>query len=233
MTQSPPLLVFDLDGTLVDTAEDLTATLNVILTREGIAPLELAAARPMMGLGARKLIERGYAAQGVALPDARREELFVDYLRHYEAHIADHSLPYPGVVDALDRFAAAGWRFAICTNKIEHAARKLMGALGLAERFAVIAGQDTFFEHERAVAKPDPRVLLRTIEAAGGDSCRTIMVGDSNTDILTARAAKVPVIAVDFGYTDRPIAEYAPDLVISHFDDLWVAVSGLPVSRIA
>jgi phosphoglycolate phosphatase len=231
MTKIQPLLVFDLDGTLIDTAADLTATLNVILAAEGIAPLGLEVARPMMGLGARRLIERGFHAQGVPLPEARREDLFVQYLRHYEAHIADHSLPYPGVVDALDRFADAGWQLAICTNKIEHAARKLMTSLGLAERFAVIAGQDTYFDGARAISKPDPRVLLRTIEAAGGQVQTSIMVGDSKTDISTARAADVPVVAVDFGYTDRPIAEYAPDIVISHFDELWSAVSRLSASR--
>ena len=227
MTLLPPLLVFDLDGTLVDTAEDLTATLNVILARENVAPVPVAAARPMMGLGGRVLIERGFAAQGRSVSPDRLETLFRDFLAHYEAHIAERSRPYPGVEAALDRFAAAGWRLAVCTNKIEHAARKLLAELGYAQRFAVICGQDTFEAEGRPVSKPDPRVLEATIAAAEGNRDRTVMVGDSRTDIATAKAARVPVVAVDFGYTDRPVATFEPDRIISHFDELWDAVQAL------
>lgn len=215
----PPLLVFDLDGTLAETAGDLIGTLNVILAREGVAALPLAEARFLLGAGARALIQRGFAQQQVPLTPERLQKLFEDFLVHYEAHIADESQLFPGVVAALDRFAAAGWAFAVCTNKIEHPARKLLAALGVADRFRAIVGQDTF-----GAPKPDPRVLAQTIAAAGGDPARAIMVGDSRTDIDTARALGVPVVAVDFGYTDRPVADFAPDRVISHFDVLWDAV---------
>ena len=216
------LLVFDLDGTLAETAGDLIGTLNFILARENIAPVDLSQARFMLGAGAKALIERGFAAQKVPLAPARLQQLFGDFLAHYEAHIADESFLFPGVVQALDRFEAAGWHFAVCTNKIEAPARKLLGALGVAGRFRAIVGQDTF-----AIPKPDPRVLEQTIAMAGGTPARSIMVGDSRTDIDTARRLGIPCVAVDFGYTDVHVSELGPDRVISHFDELWDSVASL------
>jgi phosphoglycolate phosphatase len=221
---SPPLLVFDLDGTLVDTAGDLIGTLNHVLAGESVPPLPLATARPMLGAGARALIERGLSAAGRSVSPARLEEIFLAFLARYEAHIADESRLFPGVEAALDRFKAAGWDFAICTNKFEHPSVRLLSELGVAARFRAICGQNTF-----AFCKPDPRALISTIECAGGDRRRAIMVGDSKTDIVTAQAAGVPVIAVDFGYTDRHVSEFAPDRVISHFDELWDAAQSLAV----
>jgi phosphoglycolate phosphatase len=221
---SPPLLVFDLDGTLVDTAGDLIGTLNHILADEQIPPLPLETARPMLGAGARALIQRGLSAAGRSVSSARLEEMYLAFLARYEAHIADTSRAFPGVDAGLDRFEAEGWVFAICTNKIEHPSIRLLTELGLARRFRAICGQNTF-----QFCKPDPRALLSTIERAGGDPQRAIMVGDSKTDIVTAQAARVPVIAVDFGYTDRHVSEFAPDRVISHFDELWDAVQSLAV----
>ena len=218
-----PLLVFDLDGTLAETAGDLIGTLNIILEREGVAPLPLAQARFMLGAGARALIQRGFAAVGRAVEGERLESLFHDFIAHYESRIAQESHLFPGVAASLDRFAAAGWDFAVCTNKMEHASVKLLNALGAADRFRAICGQDTF-----AVCKPHKEALLGTIAKAGGDPARAVMVGDSRTDIDAARNAGVPVVAVDFGYTDRPVGEFAPDAVISHFDDLWDAVVALP-----
>lgn len=219
---SPPLVVFDLDGTLAETAGDLVATLNVILQREGAAPVPFANARNMVGHGARDLIRRGLAQSGRKVEPAELERLFADFIIRYEAHIADHSFLYPGVVAALDRLAAAGFRFAVCTNKMQHASVKLLQMLGVAQRFSAICGQDTF-----AVCKPNPEALLQTIAKAGGATDRTLMVGDSRTDIDTAKAAGVPVIAVDFGYTDVPVAQLGPDRIISHFDALWDAVQDL------
>lgn len=217
-----PLLVFDLDGTLAETAGDLIGTLNVILAREGVAPLPLAEARFMLGAGARALIQRGLAAVGRSVSSERLEEMFRDFLVHYEGRIAQESHLFPGVEAALDRFEAAGWDFAVCTNKMEHASVKLLTALGAASRFKAICGQDTF-----VLCKPHKEALIGTINAARGDIGRAIMVGDSRTDIDTARNAGVPVVAVDFGYTDRHVSEFAPDRVISHFDQLWSAVDGL------
>jgi len=212
-------VVFDLDGTLVDTAPDLIATLNAVFAREGMPPVPYEAARNMVGGGARRLIELGLKREGrmLALSDINR--LFDSFVVHYAAHIADHSRPFPGVIAALDQLAARECRFAVCTNKLEWLSRRLLDALGMSARFAAICGQDTFGVH-----KPDPEILRRTIRQAGGKIERAVLVGDSATDINTARAAAVPVIAVDFGYTDTPVAELGPDRIIGHFDKLPGAI---------
>ena len=194
-----PTIVYDLDGTLADTAEDLVATLNWLLGREGLAPLKVESAGSLVGAGARALIKRGFAASGKTLDPQELEALFADYLGYYKLHIADRTRLYPGVDKALTSFARAGWRQAVCTNKIESLAKLLIAKLGIADRFAFICGQDTF-----GVGKPDAKPLLETIAASGGAKERAIMVGDSGTDIKTARAAGVPVIAVDFGYSRCP-----------------------------
>jgi len=213
-----PTIVYDLDGTLADTAGDLMATLNAILAREGLKPLPIGNARSMIGAGARALIARGFAASGKTLDPQTLEALFGDFLAHYNAHIVDHTRLYPGVEQALDSLARLGWRQAVCTNKIEASAKLLLAKLGIAGRFDFICGQDTF-----GVAKPDAEPLIRTIAALGGARERAIMVGDSGADIKTARAAGVPVIAVDFGYSDVPVAELGPDRMISRFDELAAA----------
>jgi len=217
-----PIIVYDLDGTLADTAGDLMGALNFVLERDGLAPLPVENARSLLGAGGRALIERGFAASGRELSPQKLEVLFGDFLAHYNAHIAVHTRLYPGVLAALDAFSAAGWVQAICTNKIEASAKLLIRRLGVADRFAFICGQDTF-----GVGKPDPKPLIGTVVAAGGSKGRAIMVGDSATDIKTARAAGLPVIAVDFGYTDVPVTELGPDRVISHFDELEAACADL------
>ena len=219
-----PTIVYDLDGTLADTAEDLVATLNYLLAREGLAPLPVESAGSLLGAGARVLIDRGFAASGKTLDRQRIEALFADYLVYYQGHIADRTRLYPGVDKALAAFARAGWRQAVCTNKTESLAKLLVEKLGIAERFAFVCGQDTF-----GIGKPNPKPLLETIAAAGGANKRAIMVGDSGADIKTARAAAVPVIAVDFGYSDVPVKELRPDRVISHFDELMAACDALLV----
>ncbi len=222
MTQRPPILIFDLDGTLADTAGDLIATLNVLLAREGLPTVARSAARSLVGAGARALIERGFALNGAPLAPERLDPLVADFLAHYEARIAEESALFPGARAALERFSGAGFRLAVCTNKPERLARLLLEKLEIDDRFAAICGRGTFPMH-----KPDPRTLTLTIEAAAGDPRRAVMVGDSKTDIDTARAAGAPVVAVDFGYTETPVAALAPDRVISHFDDLWGAARAI------
>jgi phosphoglycolate phosphatase len=219
----PPLtIVFDLDGTLVDTAPDLADTLNVVLGREGLPPVPYAKARTMIGGGARRMIETALAFEKRTPPVAEVDRMFNDFIVHYAAHIADRSQPFPGLDTALDRLAAEGCIFAVCTNKLEGLSRLLLDTLGMSKRFAAICGQDTFGRH-----KPDPEILRRTIVQAGGSVARAIMVGDSAADIDTARAAGVPVVAVAFGYTETPVAQLGPDRVISHFTDLPQAISAL------
>lgn len=217
---SAPTIVYDLDGTLADTAGDLMGALNFVLDREGLPTLPVENARSLLGAGGRALIQRGFAASGHELSPQKLEMLFGDFLAHYNDHIDIHTRLYPGVLAALDVFDSAGWAQAVCTNKMEASAKMLMEKLGVAERFAFICGQDTF-----GVGKPDPKPLIGTIEGSGGTTSRAIMIGDSATDIKTARAAGLPVICVDFGYTDIPVTELGPDRVISHFDELEAAVA--------
>ncbi len=219
-------VVFDLDGTLVDTAPDLVATLNAVFAREGLAPVPYEVARNMVGAGARRMIELGLKAEGRTLPAREVDRMFDEFITYYAAHIADHSRPFPGLNGALDQLAARGARFAVCTNKLEWLSRLLLDALNLSVRFEAICGQDTFGMH-----KPDPEILRRTIMQAGGSLERAVMVGDSVTDIDTARAAAVPVIAVDFGYTETPVAQLGPDRIIGHFDKLPAMVFELLTSR--
>src|SRR5665213_544375 len=215
-------VVFDLDGTLVDTAPDLITALNFVLDREGMAPIPLASARTMIGAGARRMIERGLEADGRAISPADIARLTSDFIDYYAAHIADASRPFDGLELALDDLAARGYQFAVCTNKLEWLSKKLLDELGLSPRFAAICGADTF-----GVAKPDPVILQQTVARAGGQLSATVMVGDAGPDIGVARRANVPVIGVEFGYTEVPIADLKPDLLIGHMRDLPAAVEAL------
>jgi phosphoglycolate phosphatase len=219
-------LVFDLDGTLVDTAGDIIATLNTVLAAEGLAPLAPETAITMVGHGSRVLLESALKANGIETASDRVDNLVALFLDHYARHIADESRAFPGAVAALDRFAADGWRLAVCTNKFEGLSRQLLGALDLLDRFVAVTGQDTF-----GVRKPDPRHLIETIRLAGGRVENAVMVGDSIVDVDTAKAAGVPVIAVAFGYSAIPVNELGADRVIGHFDELFEAVRGLRAGR--
>ena len=217
-----PTVIFDLDGTLVDSAPDLVATLNVIFAREGLPPVAYDTARNLVGGGARSMIERSLAAQARKLDAAGVDSLVKDFVEHYAAHIADRSRAFPGLDAALDELAAGGCRFAVCTYKLEWLSVRLLDALGLSNRFAAICGADTF-----GLQKPHPDLLRRTIARAGGEPAHAVMVGDSVSDIATARAAGVPVVAVDHGYTETPVSELGADRVISTFAELPNAVFDL------
>jgi phosphoglycolate phosphatase len=217
---SAPTIVFDLDGTLVDTAPDLVDTLNTIFIRESFQPLVYEDARNFVGGGARAMIERALQAKGHTLSPKKLDQLFSEFIAHYSEHLADRSRPFPGLTGALDVLAARGCQFAVCTNKLEALSVRLLDKLQLSDRFVAVCGQDTF-----GIQKPDPEVLRRTVSAAGGRLEEAVMIGDSITDIKTARAAGVPVIAVDFGYSERPIAEFRPDQVIGHFEELPASIT--------
>jgi phosphoglycolate phosphatase len=213
-------LVFDLDGTLVDTAPDLVAAANHVLDHVGLPRVDMQSLRPYIGHGARVMIERATAAAN--LSEAEHEQLLERFLDYYSAHIAVDSRPFEGAVDALEAFRAAGAKLAVCTNKREGMSRQLLDTLDLSRFFAAIAGRDTL-----PTSKPHPGHLLGTIDMAGGDTSRAIMVGDSKVDIATAKAAGVPVIAVSFGYTDAPIGTFEPDAVIDHYRELGPAIAAL------
>jgi phosphoglycolate phosphatase len=215
-------VVFDLDGTLVDTAPDLIKALNFVLDREGLPPVPLHSARNMIGAGARRLIERGLEVEGRVATPVDITRLTGDFIDYYAAHIADGSRPFEGLEDALDDLAARGYQFAVCTNKLEWLSKRLLDQLGLSPRFAAICGADTF-----GVSKPDPVILQQTVARAGGQLASTVMVGDAGTDVGVARRAGVPVVCVEFGYTDVPVADLKPDLLIGHMRDLPRAVESL------
>jgi phosphoglycolate phosphatase len=219
---SSRIIVFDLDGTLVDTAPDLINALNFILTREGMPAVPAAAARNMIGQGARRLLERGLEVDGRAISLEEIDRLAVDFIDYYAAHIADESRPFEGLEVALDELSGLGYRFAVCTNKLEWLSKLLLDRLELSSRFAAICGADTF-----GVAKPDPAILRQTVAKAGGQLSESVMVGDAGPDVGVARRAGIPVIGVEFGYTDVPIAELKPDLLIGHMRELPSAVARL------
>ena len=215
-------LVFDLDGTLVDTAPDLAAATNHVLTRFALPAVDESEIRQYVGNGALAMIRGALRAHGRTVDDAELMDLFEMFITHYAANIANTSRPYPGVIAALDAFSARGAKLAVCTNKLEVHARLLLDTLDMSRHFQALTGRDTL-----TVCKPDPRHLTGTIDLARGDSARAIMIGDSETDIATAKAARIPVVAVDFGYATEPVSTYAPDVIISHYDDLAVAIEGM------
>jgi phosphoglycolate phosphatase len=205
-------IVFDLDGTLVDTAPDLTNALNDVLARRGHEPVSIEVIRGCVGHGAQVMIEQALARAGA---EGDVDRMLAEFLTHYETNIARESRPYPGAIAALDRLAAQGARLAICTNKRESLSRLLIQQLEIEHYFTALAGRDTF-----PVAKPHPGHLTGTIALAGGDPSRSVMIGDSDIDLRTAKAAAVPAILVSFGYGACPLDGFAPEAVIDHFDQL-------------
>jgi len=213
------VVVFDLDGTLINTAPDLTAALNHMLGRFGREPVPAAKVIEMVGRGMRDLVERGLRATGSASP-ALLEKALPVFLEYYEAHIADGSRPYDGAESALDLLRARGARLAICTNKPEGLTRKLLAKFGWTERFASVIGGDTL-----AVRKPDAAPLREAIRQAGGG--RAVLVGDSITDVETAKAAGLPSVVVTFGFRDRPAEALGATGLIERFDQLVTALEKL------
>jgi phosphoglycolate phosphatase len=195
-----PLMVFDLDGTLVDALPDLTAALDRMLAGRGLASLTPAEVRPMIGDGTKKLVERALTARS-AVPDADTETAFV---ADYTTHVAVESRPFPGVNATLTRLQELGWKFAVCTNKSTRATKALLDALGLAHWFAALGCGDSF-----AARKPDPAHLGGTIDLAGGTRERSVMVGDHANDIAAGKALGLPTVFAAWGYGDTKMAEGA------------------------
>lgn len=217
MRQHYSVVVFDLDGTLVDTAPDLTTALNHMLGQLGREQLPQARVLGMIGRGVRVLIEQGLSATGEVTPEAVEEGLKI-FLSYYEMHIADESRPYEGVEATLDSLGARGVRLAICTNKPEHHTRKLLTALGWSNRFASVIGGDTLPKR-----KPDPAPLREAIRRAGGGSA--VLVGDSMTDVETAVVANLPCVVVTYGYRDRPAEDLGATILIDRFEQLVVGLA--------
>jgi phosphoglycolate phosphatase len=208
-------IAFDLDGTLVDTAPDLVGTLNLLLAQEGVPVLAMDEARPLIGHGARRLIERGFEVHGRRVPEAQMDGLFLRFIDHYQDHSADLSRPFPGVAESLTALKSAGARLSVCTNKLTGLSIPILERLDLARFFDSVIGADT-----APAPKPDARHLIHAVETAGGRIEQAVMVGDAATDAGAARAAGVPLVLVSFGYTEIPAAELGPDILIHHYDDL-------------
>ncbi|HJM61642.1 MAG TPA: phosphoglycolate phosphatase [Alphaproteobacteria bacterium] len=217
-------IVFDLDGTLIDSAPDLTEALNRVLHEQDLPPVTTAAVRHMVGDGAVKMIERGFAAAGRPWDDGLSLTLRNSFFAHYEDCMTDNTVTFDGVTKALEALSNAGFRLAICTNKPVAMSEVILARLGLNRFFASVLGGDSL-----AVRKPDPAHLLEAIGRAGGNRDAAVMVGDSTTDVRAARNARVPVVAVSFGYTRIAPAELGADALIDHFDELLPALSGMLV----
>lgn len=214
-----PLVIFDLDGTLIDTAPDLMASLNHVMDLHGLEHVTFDDMTWLVGQGAKVMIERAWSLHKHPTSPEQLEAAFDAFLLHYAAGMPGKSQPYAGLLAALDRLETAGMQLAVCTNKGEKLALQLLDCLNLTGRFAAITGGDTF-----EVKKPHGDHILKTIDKAGGRSDNAVMIGDSINDILAAQNASVPAIGVPFGYSDKPVASFNPDIVIEHFDELDAAL---------
>ena len=221
MTSIPfDIVGFDLDGTLLDTSGDLAAAVNYAIATDGRPPFPVDAIRPFVGKGAKVMLERALTASG-GYDDALLARMLPTLLDYYEQNLAIHSVPYPGLMNAMEALDKAGAKLAICTNKAERFTIPLLHQIGLSERFVSVIGGDTL-----GVAKPDPAPIHEMIARAGGG--RTIFLGDTINDIAGARNAGVPSIAVSFGFLDGPVEQLEADAVIDHFDELMPLLEGWP-----
>jgi phosphoglycolate phosphatase len=212
-------VIFDLDGTLVDTAPDLARATNHVLALEGRRPVDVEEVRMMVGQGARRLIARGFERTGTPVGAEHLDRLFEAFIDYYSANIAVESRLFPGALEVLERCRGEGIALGICTNKLEGLSRLLIKELGLEGFFGSIVGQDTV-----KAAKPDPRPYREALRQLGMTNGRSVLVGDSETDVLTARAAGVPIIGMSFGYTERPVSDFRPDHLAETYDVLWPAI---------
>ncbi len=213
-------LIFDLDGTLVETAPDLHASTNHVLKSIGRRPLDMSELRAFVGHGAMNLIERGIAATGPKVDDTTLQRLHRDFLDFYGENIAVHSYAFEGLETLLQRAADSGLKLGVCTNKVEALSIKLLTELGMIKRFGSLVGGDTL-----PIMKPNPEPLFEAVKRLGIDPKESMMLGDSETDIRTAQNANMPVIAVSFGYTSQHVSAFNPTHVIDHFDEAWPVIS--------
>lgn len=215
-------ILFDLDGTLVDTAPDLAAATDYALDRAGRPMIGLEAVRSLVGDGARALLEKGFRASGGMPAPDRFETAFKDFMIYYGRHLADTSRPFAGVTTSLAQLAEQDYALAVCTNKPEAFSRSLLDQLGLTSFFGAIVGGDSLL-----VRKPDPGHIRGTLDKLGSSFDWAAMVGDSANDVNAAKAAGLPCVVVSFGYTSIPPAELGGDRLIDHFSELAGAIAAL------
>ncbi|WP_417520171.1 HAD hydrolase-like protein [Minwuia sp.] len=217
-----PTIVFDLDGTLADTAPDLYGTVCWLLAQEGRSRVSFARMKSLIGDGAGPMIKGSFGDTGGVPEGADYDRLMEMFLTYYQAHLTDNSAPFAGALDAIARQKARGARIAICTNKKIGFTEKMLREWRIGHLFDAVTGADTF-----AFRKPDGRHLIETIRLAGGDPENAVMIGDSPTDTGAARDAGVPVIAVTFGYGNTPARDLDADRWIDSFNQLDRAVQEL------
>lgn len=211
----PPLVIFDLDGTLIDTGPDLVSSLNHTIAQVGLEPVRFDDLNHLVGQGARTMIARAFALRGAPTTPEQNEKLHDVFLKHYLENMPGESKPFPGLIDAMAALDEAAFAMAVCTNKTEALSVQLLEALGLASRFKAVVGGDSL-----PYRKPDGRHIHGTIDKAGGHARTAVMVGDSVNDIEAAKDAGIVSIGVPFGYSDVPITELQPTHVLEHFDEL-------------
>jgi phosphoglycolate phosphatase len=216
-------VVFDLDGTLVDTAPDLHAHLNEMLAELGRPGLALDEVRPMIGDGARMLLRRGLDESGGMPASVDLEVLFAEFLRRYTARPLRFGATFDGVPHALQTLKAAGIKLGICTNKPQAPTDRLLAELDLARHFPVVIGGDSL-----PVRKPDPGHLQAVLDRLGAEPGRAVLVGDSANDVSAAAAIGMPCVLVSFGYTATPARALGAACVIDHMSELGTALAGLP-----
>lgn len=221
--QSPgPALIFDLDGTLADTAPDLLGATNAVLAARERPRLDLAHLRHLVGFGASALIHQAMAASGAPVAEEEMPALLEIFLTHYRAHLADGTRLFPQVAETLEQLKAAGARLGVLTNKPQELTEPLLELLGVEEMFAAIYGAG-----RKAYTKPDPRIFYDVVAACGGGPA--VMIGNSITDLNTARAAGVPCILMSYGFTPVPASDLGADVVLDDFLDLPTALDKLGV----
>lgn len=224
----PAAVVFDLDGTLVDTAVDLHLVLTELMAEEDLPTPPLESIRAMVGDGARALLARAFAAEGVVPDPERMDRLYARFIERYTEVPCRGSTLYPGASELLVHLAEAGCALGLCTNKPQRPSELLLEALGVLHRFGAVVGGDVL-----PVRKPDPAHLAHTLKILGApDPASSVMVGDSRNDALTARALGVPCVLVTFGYTTVPARELGADAVVDRLDELPAALAGLGSARL-
>ena len=216
------LIIFDLDGTLANTAPDLLGTLNRITKPHDLNQMGMSEFGQIIGHGAKAMIKRAFELSNKPLDEATLETLFEKFLSDYSSNIANETTLFEGVLQAMDTLSAKGFEFALCTNKTESMARLLLEELGVTKRFRSITGGDTF-----EFRKPDARHLIETANLAGHSISKAIMIGDSATDINAAINAIIPSVAVTFGYSDEPVKSLNSTKIINNFSELPAAIESI------
>ncbi len=210
-----PTAIFDLDGTLAETVGDLVATTNAVLMAQELPPLSVEASRNSAGMGGKALMRLAYSQAGRQVSDAELDAMYPRFVEHYDENLDGHSHLYPGALDALKGLREEGFLLGVCTNKPAAPTRKLLEYLQVTDLFDAVLGADTL-----PVRKPDPIHLHETVRRAGGHSHRAVMVGDSEVDLATARAAGVPCILVSYGYSPTPVEDLGADAVVDSFGEI-------------